>query len=318
MDTIQQKDLISIIVPVYNVENYIEKCIVSIINQTYKNIEILLIDDGSTDKSGDICKKWSSKDNRIKYFYKKNSGVCSARNRGLEEAQGAYIGFVDADDWISPIMYERLYFLLIKYSCSLSICGRTRVIKEKCFEYPSTGVHYFPNGNIEMKYLSCQYDLNICMNKLYHKDIFKSLRFPTNMTYAEDLYIVPDILSHTNGIVYTAEGLYYYLERGNSASFSFNEKKAWNDIEAKNKFLLYLKKEKINSKIAFDWLFGAYVKGTLYIKDKRSVKSSYNLFFRGNLLRCCIKLKCILFLISPKLYFLLKPHAKHSCSTYCI
>lgn len=138
------------------------------------------------------------------------------------------------------------------------------------------------------------------------------------MTYAEDLYIVPDILSQANGIVYTSEGLYYYLERGNSASFSFNEKKAWNDIEAKRKFLSYLKKKKLNSKIVFNWLFGAYVKGTLYIKDKRSLKGNYNLFFRSNLLRCCINLKCILFLISPKLYFLLKPHAKHSCSTYCI
>lgn len=318
MDAKEQLDLISIIVPVYNVENYIEKCIISIINQTYKNLEILLIDDGSTDNSGNICKLWSLKDKRIKYFYKKNGGVCSARNKGLAEANGEYIGFIDADDWISPIMYERLYFLLKKYNCNLSICGRTRVIEEKYIEYPQTGIFYFPNSRIEMKFLSCPFDLNISVNKLYHKSLFKKLRFPTNMTYAEDLFIVPDILSQTNGVVYSSEGLYYYLERNDSASFSFNEAKALNDIDAKKRFLHFLKLKKVDYEIAFDWLFGAYTKGFIYIKDKKVLKNDYNSFFRTNILRCFTKLKCILFFLSPKIYFLFKRYAKYSSSTNSI
>lgn len=310
MDTTLQNNLISIIVPIYNVENYIEKCISSIVNQTYTNIEILLIDDGSTDNSGIICKEWSLKDKRIKYFYKKNGGVCSARNKGLEEAKGEFIGFVDSDDWIAPTMYEELHSLLLKYHCDLSICGRIRVIEEKQFKYPSTGIHYFPNGKIEMEYLSCPYDLNISVNKLYRKHLFKTIKFPTDMTYAEDLYIVPDILSQAKNIVYTSKGLYYYFERLNSASFSFNEQKAWNDLKAKRKLYSFLKEQKVNTDIAFDWLFGAYVRGYLYIKEKKSLRQDYNTFFFKNIFKCCISFKCILFLISPKLYFFVKKSCK--------
>lgn len=316
MKSNQQNHLISIIIPIYNVEDYIDKCISSIVSQTYRNIEVLLIDDGSTDLSGNICKQWSIKDNRVKYYYKINGGVCSARNKGIEEANGEYIGFVDADDWIDPTMYEHLYSLLTKYHCTLSICGRIRVIDDKCYEYPQTGIHYFPDGKIEMKDLSCPYDLNISVNKLYHKSIFKQLRFPTNMTYAEDLYIVPDILSQAKGIVYTSKGLYYYLERNNSASFSFNEAKAWDDLEAKTKFLDYLKNKKAYSKIAFDWLFGAYARGFVYIKNKGKLSSKYRSFFRMNFSNCAFSFKCILFLLSPKLYYLIKNHAKHSSTTY--
>lgn len=318
MDIKKQNELISIIVPIYNVEKYIDKCIESIVNQTYKNIEVLLIDDGSTDNSGNICKKWINKDNRIKYYHQNNSGVCSARNKGLNEANGKYIGFVDADDWISPTMYESLYSLLINYQCNLSICSRIRIIEDKQITYPNTGIHYFEDGKVDMRMLACKYDLNICMNKLYKKEIFNELRFPTNMTYGEDLYIVPEILSRANKIVYTSNGLYYYLERNNSASFSFNELKALNDIEAKEKFLSYLKNNNVNYNTAFNWLFGAYTKGYFYIKDKNKLNSKYKSFIKRNFFDCCIKFKCILFLLSPNLYFYFKKYAKHSNSTYSI
>ncbi len=102
-------DLISVIVPVYNVKNYLEKCLDSIINQTYKNLEIILINDGSTDESLDICYMYEKKDNRIKVYNQENHGLSYTRNRGIELARGKYIGFVDSDDVISPFMYEFLY-----------------------------------------------------------------------------------------------------------------------------------------------------------------------------------------------------------------
>ena len=102
-------DLISVIVPVYNVKNYLEKCLDSIINQTYKNLEIILINDGSTDESLDICYMYEKKDNRIKVYNQENHGLSYTRNRGIEIARGKYIGFVDSDDVISPFMYEFLY-----------------------------------------------------------------------------------------------------------------------------------------------------------------------------------------------------------------
>lgn len=107
-------DLISVIVPVYNVEKYLHKCINSILNQTYKNLEIILIDDGSTDNSGKICDEYALKDNRIKVIHKENGGLSSARNAGLDICSGDYIGFVDSDDYIAEDMYEYLYVNLKK------------------------------------------------------------------------------------------------------------------------------------------------------------------------------------------------------------
>lgn len=175
----------------------------------------------------------NSKDNRIIYIKKENSGVCSARNLGLDKATGNYIAFVDADNYIFPFMYERLYILMIDNETDLVICGHTRILEDKIVNYKDTGIEIFSGKNVNMSNLSCQFDLNISMNKLYKKTLFKDLRFPLNMTYAEDLFIVPDILSKTQKIVYTSEELYYYVERRNSASFTLNEKKLLNDICAK-------------------------------------------------------------------------------------
>ncbi|HEY8803664.1 MAG TPA: glycosyltransferase, partial [Clostridium sp.] len=104
-----QNPLISIIVPIYKVEVYIRNCVDSILNQTYKNLEIILVDDGSPDNCGNICEEYSSKDKRIKVIHKKNGGLSSARNAGLDIASGEYIGFIDSDDWIEGDMYESLY-----------------------------------------------------------------------------------------------------------------------------------------------------------------------------------------------------------------
>lgn len=104
-----EEELISVIVPVYNVESYLDRCISSIVQQTYQNLEIILVDDGSTDRSGAICDAWQQKDKRIRVIHKKNGGVSSSRNTGMEQAQGRFWGFVDSDDYIAPDMYEYLY-----------------------------------------------------------------------------------------------------------------------------------------------------------------------------------------------------------------
>lgn len=118
-----QLDKISIIVPVYNVEQYITRCIESITSQTYRNIEILLIDDGSTDNSGNICDEYQKKDSRVMTFHKTNGGLSDARNYGIKHASGQYLCFVDSDDYISKHMVEILYNNLIKYSADISACG---------------------------------------------------------------------------------------------------------------------------------------------------------------------------------------------------
>lgn len=114
---------ISIIVPVYNVELFLHKCIISILSQTFKDFELILINDGSTDKSGEICDVYSQKDSRIKVIHKKNEGQSSARNKGLEIARGDYIGFVDSDDWIEQDMYKTLYESSIKANADIAVIG---------------------------------------------------------------------------------------------------------------------------------------------------------------------------------------------------
>ena len=118
------ENLISIIVPVYNVENYLRKCVDSIINQSYKNLEIILVDDGSTDSSGKICDEYSLKDSRIKVIHKKNGGLSDARNAGMEIASGDFWGFVDSDDYIDSDMYSVLLENLLGAEADLSACGR--------------------------------------------------------------------------------------------------------------------------------------------------------------------------------------------------
>ena len=114
---------ISIIVPVYNVEKYLKKCIDSIVNQTYKNLEIILVDDGATDRSGEICDELAKLDNRIKVYHKKNGGLSDARNYGVERATGSYVGFVDSDDYIDAEMYEKLYEAITKEAADVAECN---------------------------------------------------------------------------------------------------------------------------------------------------------------------------------------------------
>ena len=115
--------LISIIIPVYNVNEYLEKCLCSVCGQTYKNLEIIVVDDGSTDGSGEICDMFAETDSRIKVIHQVNKGQSCARNEGLTIARGEYIGFVDSDDWIDPDMYEFLYHLLVDNDADISVCA---------------------------------------------------------------------------------------------------------------------------------------------------------------------------------------------------
>ena len=116
-------DKISIIVPIYNVKKYIQQCVESLINQTYKNLEIILIDDGSTDGCGELCDEFGKKDQRIHVIHKQNGGLSDARNKGIDVASGDYIGFVDSDDWISHNMYEKMLSSLKSVNADIAVCG---------------------------------------------------------------------------------------------------------------------------------------------------------------------------------------------------
>ena len=125
--------MISIIIPVYNVSKYLDKCLQSVVSQTYSNIQIILVNDGSTDNSGEICERWKKKDNRIEVIHKKNGGLSNARNVGIEKAQGKYLMFVDSDDIISIDLCEMLHSYLLGNSADLAICDTYHIFNNDSF-----------------------------------------------------------------------------------------------------------------------------------------------------------------------------------------
>ena len=232
-------NFISIIVPVYNVEDYIEKCIDSIVNQTYKNIEVILVDDGSTDLSGKICDHYAKNDSRIKVIHKNNEGLSSSRNSGLNNATGDFIAFVDGDDYISPTMYEMLFELINKYHADISMCGTISVDHEGKFLEEKQND---PNKKIILKgdeiidaYLADFDDykrvaVTVC-NKLFRRSLFDQIRFLEGK-YFEDTFIGYEILRQCSTLAITTKAEYFYVQR--SASISHQVNSYWDFLEANN------------------------------------------------------------------------------------
>lgn len=221
------KPLISIIVPVYNVEKYVNQCIDSILNQTYLALEVILVDDGSLDHSGALCDRYALKDSRVKVIHKINGGLSSARNAGLDMATGTYIGFVDSDDWIAPSMYEELVHLLQLHEADVAQCGFS-LINEKgtVTRKINYGNKFYANPKeIEEAFYITDGLSSVAWNKLYKAEIIEGLRFKVGKNN-EDLFFLCDVLPRINSIVSTDVSYYYYLQRKESImGAEFTEKK---------------------------------------------------------------------------------------------
>jgi len=215
------KPLISIIVPAYNIENYIERSLKSICEQTYSNLEIIVVNDGSTDKTGDIIDKIASSDERILSIHKKNAGVSAARNTGLDRATGEYIGFVDGDDIIDEDMYEFLMNNALKYDADISHCGYKMV-------FPNRVDYYYNTGEIRLqdKYQGV-YDLiradkvepGLC-NKLYRRNIVGNKRLNESIKINEDVLFNYYLFKETEKSIFVDVPKYHYMIRKNSAATS--------------------------------------------------------------------------------------------------
>lgn len=226
------EDKISIIVPVYNVEAYLERCVESILKQTYTNLEILLVNDGSTDHSGELCDQLALRDPRIRVIHKENGGLSDARNRGIEESSSDLIGFIDSDDYIDEDMYETLYHQMLKSKADLSMCGHYDVyhqIPERQVDDIMTW-ELKPEEAIKMvmeaKILSVT-----AVNKLYKKELFEHLRFEIGKI-AEDAFIMIRLINQCQKVVATNEKKYYYVHRENSITTQKFSLKFLNVIEA--------------------------------------------------------------------------------------
>lgn len=208
---------ISIIVPIYNGENYIDKCIQSILNQTYSNIEVLLINDGSSDNSQKICEEYEKKDNRIKLINKENAGPGSAKNTGINHATGDYIGFIDSDDYIEEDMFEVLYNLMVENEADISMVAFTKVVDGKVMNTINfTGETIIYNKFEAMKELLLDGKIkNYSWNKLFKKELFEGVRFPEKLKY-EDVDITYRLFEKISKLVYKNIPKYYYVQRSDS------------------------------------------------------------------------------------------------------
>ena len=233
--------LISIIVPVYNVEKYIEKCIDSIINQTYKNLEIILVDDGSKDNSGKICDEYSKKDSRIKVIHKVNGGLSDARNHGLQIATGDYIGFVDSDDYIAEDMFETLYNLSEEKNADISIVSFYEYYNGKLIGVRDSKEEIIMNKIEAIKELLIDNRIqSYAWNKLFKKELFENQRFPTGKNF-EDIATTLLLFEKSEKVVLYEEPKYYYLRRDDSIVGIRNTKTYTDYLEVIYDKYVYLK-----------------------------------------------------------------------------
>ena len=210
--------MISVIVPVYRVEPYLRQCVESILNQTYRDIEVLLIDDGSPDRCGEICDEYAEKDDRIRVFHTENRGLSAARNLGLHKAKGEHIGFVDSDDWIEPDMYEVLLKRMQETGADIGVCGFSYDFLSASECSPCTETIYDTEGAVNA--LICGDLRNQVMNKLWSRKTAMLFRFPEGRVY-EDVFTVYKVLMQTDKVATVHQPLYRYRQRKGSIARTY-------------------------------------------------------------------------------------------------
>ncbi len=215
-----KKPLISIIIPVYNAEKYLNRCLDSVLNQSYKNLEIILVNDGSTDASLLICKNYSEKDKRIRVINKTNEGAAQARNTGLDCVRGEYIAFVDSDDFISSQIIEKLYSGATENDCDIAVCGYWTYYENQNINLNKKNKRIknailCENDTLKLFGWGNQVSANSIWAKLYKSELFEDIRFPEFKT-AEDLFVAFRLYHKANKIYVTNEQMYYYICRQGS------------------------------------------------------------------------------------------------------
>lgn len=219
-----ERDLISVIVPVYNVQEYLTNCINSILNQSYKNIEIILVDDGSTDESSSICDSYIKKDNRIKVIHKANGGLSDARNIGIKSAKGKYITFVDSDDYLDENYVKALYILITENNSDIACCRmkKTDSLNDKIINKNEKISIY--NSIDAIKEILYQRNIdNSAPSKIFKKDLFENILFPVGYAF-EDLDTMYKLFLQANKIVSTTNNYYLYYQRQGSILHTVKDK----------------------------------------------------------------------------------------------
>ncbi len=216
---------VSVIIPVYNVEKYLQRCFDSVVNQTLKEIEIILVNDGSSDSSGEICDRLEKTDSRVRVIHKQNGGLSDARNAGIEAAQGEFLSFIDSDDYVVPDMLEYLYINAVNSGAQIAT-GTMIMVKNGNAKTSSdfTPSVFSPEKALENALYGPVSSLSVC-NKIFKKELFEDIKFLVGKTY-EDAYIVPSLFLKADKIFMSGKAVYHYvIDRQDSiTNVSFSEK----------------------------------------------------------------------------------------------
>lgn len=321
---LEMKYLVSVIVPVYKVEKYIYQCVDSIISQTYSNLEIILIDDGSPDRCPAICDEYVKKDNRIKVVHKQNGGLSSARNAGIDFASGDFITFVDSDDYLADNYVEKMYLALINNNVDMCFCKKNLVYekdkdkieiiasKEKCLK---NNENFIVDYNYFLNHIFCNNkpeDIIMCSawRILYKKNVFNNnFRFNENIKFIEDRPFMLGCLSKINKYCVVDEYLYFYRQTPNSLIRSYINNLIESNLVSYNDTISFIKDKKLQSFVGYVFikeLFNneiifakSYNKDTIRQIKKLSIYKNYNL---SNLFRVqCDKKSSYVFYFAIKL-----------------
>lgn len=316
------KELVSIIVPIYNVEKYLKKCIESIINQTYKNIEIILVDDGSPDKCGEICEEYSKKDNRIVVIHKQNGGLSDARNKGIKVAKGKYITFVDSDDYVDYRYIELLYKAVKENNTKIAQCNIAKVNMSgniiARLGYKENSIKTSKNMLNDI-YSSHLIENIVVWNKLYLKEMFNNISFPVGKIH-EDEFTTFKILYNVDKISIVNEYLYYYRQTDESIIGKKFNKKRMDLLEALEERISFLKEKKEYDlykktlKYYIEQLRVYFIKTKKYIgnssKIQKTIKYKYKIACEEYLKLKEIpnkeKIKSLIFLVLPNIFYMIK------------
>lgn len=298
------KDFVSMIVPIYNKEPYLKQCIDSILHQTYQNLEIILIDDGSIDNSFSICKEYAKKDKRIKLYHQENKGVSEARNKGLKHATGEYLSFVDADDFIEPNMIENMLKKLKTQQSDIVVCNFERM-----------GKSYYKKEDrlLEKSEIYEAIFYTSCCNKLYKKTLFKKEKFG-NYSYAEDMMLNFHILKKVNKIYFNFSSVYYHYNNHSNSLSNTNNLKKLESLKQLDEMIEFLKENKLDNLYQRMLVYHFILFGeTLYfVKQKKVSKEDlkpyeelfqhYKKEIKKEKLSLYNRMKVTLFLLFPKQY----------------
>lgn len=313
-----EQPLISVIVPVYNVAEYLPECVDSIINQTYKNLEIILVDDGSTDACPDICDEYAKRDSRIRVIHKKNGGLSDARNAGLDICTGEWIGFVDSDDTIKETMYEILYKDAIHYDADISMCRNNFIIDDREIEKNwDDGIKIIAGKEKIIDEIFCMRGISIAVWVKLYKNKCREIKFPVGKT-TEDAFAFLNMIKEDDTLVIHNIGLYNYRLRGGSITNKKNYKRSILDcVEAyEYNYMVIKERYAVCIKAAERRLAWACAQSMYLILKtdnykchyskvqylRRKLRSNITNYFRNEKIDFFYRVMIVCAVISPKLY----------------